>query len=51
MQSWVRCAKGSNEELQESIPEGEKKEHKLEQGIYTAHFPSKHRVHLQALQL
>lgn len=52
MQSGVQCAKEvSNEELQESIPEGEGREYKLEQGIHSVHFPSKHYVHLQALKL
>lgn len=52
MQSEVQCAKEvSTEELQESIPEGERREYKLEQGIHTVHFPSKHHVHLPALKL
>lgn len=47
----VQRAEGSGGELQESRPEGERREQKLEQGIHTVQFPSKHRVHLQASQL
>lgn len=47
----VQRAEGSGGESQESRPEGERREQKLEQGIHTVQFPSKPRVHLQASQL